>query len=100
LALFTREGFFLPSRVFTGETHEAAAVPDVDSATINHVQYDRDARVLIVTFSETGTYRYFDVPEDIYDDMLASDPLEDYFNAHVYGRYRYMPQDERPSAPQ
>jgi hypothetical protein len=68
-------------------------MPDLPSSTISHVQYDRDARVLIVTFRETGTLRFFDVPEDIYQDMLSAQSASDHFNAHVYGRFRYMPQD-------
>ena len=68
-------------------------MPDLSSWTITHVQYDRDARVLIVTFRETGALRYFDVPEDVYQDMLSAQSAGDYFNAHVYGRFRYMPQE-------
>jgi hypothetical protein len=67
-------------------------MPDLSSSTITHVQYDRDARVLIVTFRETGTVRYFDVPEDVYQDMLSAQSAGDYFNGHVYGRFRHVAQ--------
>ena len=67
-------------------------MPDVSSPRISHVQYDRDARVLIVTFRDSGTFRYFDVPEDIYQDMLSAHTADDYFNANVYGRFKHVQQ--------
>ena len=51
-------------------------MPDIASPRITHVQYDR----------------YFDVPEDLYQDMLSATSADDYFDANIYGRFRHMQQ--------
>ena len=55
----------------------------VTSTDINSVGYDIDSQVLEVEFHKGGTYQYFGVPQNIYDDLMASDSKGKYFNLNI-----------------
>jgi hypothetical protein len=44
---------------------------------------------LIVTFSNGGEYRYFDVPKDVFDAMLNAESEGKYFTTNVKNKYKY-----------
>ncbi len=47
------------------------------------------ARVLEIEFENGRIYQYYNVPEDIYEEMLGSESKGKYFNANVRGKYPY-----------
>ncbi len=66
---------------------------EVTSSAINSVGYDSDEEMLEVEFSNGRVYRYFDVPEYVYDDLMDADSKGQYFNEHVRNAgYRYERQ--------
>ncbi len=60
---------------------------DVESSVIGAVGH---SRVLEIQFGSGRIYQYYDVPEDIYDEMLSADSKGKYFNSHIRGKYTYQ----------
>ena len=48
------------------------------------------SRVLEIQFESGKVYQYFDVPEDVYEDMLNAESKGKYFNSHIRGKYNYQ----------
>jgi len=61
----------------------ANAMPDVESSMMTSVEYDEDDRELDITFSGGKTYRYFDVPLDVYADLLDAESKGKFFNENI-----------------
>lgn len=55
----------------------------VDSEALRSVGYDPDRRVLEIEFGSGTVYRYFDVPEDIYVDLMKSRSHGEFFAHHI-----------------
>lgn len=62
-------------------------VPTVASSAILRIEYESGTRILHVTFRETGSYRYFDVPRAIYEEFLAAPSKGQFFNERIRDRY-------------
>ena len=60
----------------------------VASSMINDVDYDAENKTLSVTFSNGRTYRYENVPEDEYANLLGASSVGKYFIANIRDRYR------------
>lgn len=60
---------------------------EVESSVIHTVGH---TRVLEIEFESGRVYQYFDVPQDIYDNMLQSDSKGRYFNQHIRGKFPYQ----------
>lgn len=56
---------------------------------LRSVGYDATNRVLEAEFTNGGIYRYYDVPAEVHEDLMAADSHGQYFNAHIRDRYRY-----------
>lgn len=61
----------------------------VESSNIESIDYDADSQTLGIWFLNGSIYQYFDVPENIYDDLMAADSHGKYFAANIKGIYRY-----------
>ena len=61
----------------------------VNSSNIATIGYDVDSETLEIEFIRGGVYQYFDVPAQIYEDIMSADSAGQYLNAHVKGVYRY-----------
>lgn len=61
----------------------------VASSAIEAVGYDSDDRTLEIEFRHGGVYEYFDVPEEVYRDLLTARSRGRYFHEHVRGKYEY-----------
>lgn len=57
------------------------SMPTVESSTIAHIDFEDGT--LIVRFKSGQTFRYFDVPQEKYDAMLAADSKGKYFARHI-----------------
>ena len=61
----------------------------VTSSNISEVGYDETSRVLEVLFSNGSVYQYFDVPPQIYAELMQAGSIGQYLNANVKGNFRY-----------
>lgn len=59
----------------------------VDSSMIHAVGYDAEARELEVVFTSGKIYRYSEVPQSVYDELLAAESKGQYMRASVIGVY-------------
>jgi len=64
-------------------------MPAVESSVFVRVAYSERAQKLFVTFRETGSYTYFDVPRDVYDGLMAAPSKGTYFNERIRDRYDF-----------
>ncbi|MFN3762814.1 MAG: KTSC domain-containing protein, partial [Anaerolineae bacterium] len=53
------------------------------------VGYDEDTRTLEIEFHSGGIYQYYDVPPEIYQELLNAPSLGKYFHAKIRNTYRY-----------
>ncbi len=58
------------------------------SANILSVDYDAVTSKMTITFMSLGKYVYYDVPYNVYDDLLQSKKKTETFNTKVKGQYR------------
>jgi hypothetical protein len=55
----------------------------VQSSTLKSIRYGRDARALDITFMSGKTYRYLNVPLEVYVDFIAAGSKDEYFNRNI-----------------
>ena len=60
----------------------------VDSSVLAAAGYDRDRRVLEARFRSGRIYHYFEVPETVFERLLAAKSVGGYFNRTVKPHYR------------
>ena len=58
-------------------------MPHIQSSMMTFVKYDDDARELDITFTSGKTYRYLDVPPEIYDGLLDAESKGEFFNDNI-----------------
>jgi hypothetical protein len=61
----------------------------VTSSDIASIGYDDASGTLEIEFHATSVYRYFSVPKDIYEGLLATPSPGKYFLQHIKGRYAW-----------
>lgn len=59
----------------------------MDSSAIASVGYDPKRETLEVEFKSGNVYRYFDVPEEVYQDLLQARSKGRYFGSYIRGQY-------------
>lgn len=59
----------------------------VVSSALANIEYDRPARMLEVRFVNGRTYRYADVPPDVYEALMNAGSKGLYFNSQIRNRY-------------
>jgi hypothetical protein len=64
-------------------------MPHVQSSVMTFVKYDDDARELDITFTSGKTYRYLEVPSDIYDGLLDAESKGEFFNDNIKDEFVY-----------
>lgn len=62
------------------------------SSNVASFSYDEAAQVLTVEFNNGSRYDYYDVPENVFEDMKSADSKGKYLNAEIKGHYRYARQ--------
>ena len=62
----------------------------VRSSNILSVGYDVSARVLEVEFQSGNVYRYFDVPESLYQDFMTSGSKGEFFHDNILKEFDYQ----------
>jgi len=59
----------------------------VESSSLRSVGYDSRSRTLEIEFHSGSLYQYFNVPEAVFEELLAQDSLGAYFNAEIRDAY-------------
>ncbi len=59
----------------------------IDSSAIASVGYDAGRETLEVEFRSGNVYRYFGVPEEVYEDFLRARSKGRYFGSFIRGRF-------------
>jgi hypothetical protein len=65
------------------------------SSTIKSVEYDDGARELDITFTSGKTYRYFNVPLEIYAEFLDAGSRGKFFNDNIKGTFAFAEVAQR-----
>jgi KTSC domain-containing protein len=60
-----------------------------DSSAIARALYDETAATLDLWYKGGDRYRYFEVPEAVYDELLRASSAGEYVNREIKPRYRY-----------
>jgi hypothetical protein len=68
---------------------ESPPVP-VESSVLASVRYQAQRSILDLEFRLGVTYRYFDVPADIYNSLLTADSKGACFNHMIRNRFRHQ----------
>ena len=62
---------------------------EVESSNIGSIGYDPDNAILVINFKNGGaTYEYYDVPQHVFDELLAAESKGRYANSNIYKAYR------------
>ncbi len=61
----------------------------VQSATLLAIGYDEERGILQLEFRSLASYRYFEVPDVVYNALSAAPSKGRYFNEAIRGRFRY-----------
>jgi len=60
----------------------------VESSNIKSIGYNPNSDTLEIEFSSGGVYWYTDVPQEIYDALMAAESKGKYFGQHIKGKYQ------------
>ena len=62
----------------------------VESSNLASIGYDPENEILEVEFNHGGVYQYFDVPQDVYKDLMNAESHGKYFSANIRNDYEYV----------
>lgn len=63
-------------------------MPAINSTAISYADYNSILREMYITFTSGGTYTFFEVPEDVYEELLSAKSKGIYYNLYIRDRYR------------
>lgn len=61
----------------------------VSSTNVAAIGYDSGSQTLEIEFLNGSIYQYFDVPQQIYDELMGANSQGIYLSANIKGVYRY-----------
>ncbi len=61
----------------------------VESSLVASAGYDSKNRTLVIQFHSGKIYLYYDVPEEVYKELMEADLVGSYFNAEIRGAFSY-----------
>ena len=61
----------------------------VESSNLVGVGYDPATTTLEIEFTNGAVYQYFDVPQAVYEALMATDSKGRYLASNIKGVYRY-----------
>jgi hypothetical protein len=62
----------------------------VESSNLASIGYDAENEILEVEFNHGGIYQYFDVPENVYEELMNADSHGRYFVHNIKDDYEYQ----------
>jgi hypothetical protein len=63
-----------------------------DSSNLARFGYENQTQVLTVEFKNGGIYDYFDVPENVHEQMKAAPSKGQFLALQIKGQFRYARQ--------
>ena len=57
----------------------------VESSNIESIGYDSNSKILEIEFNNYSIYRYYEVAEDVYDELMVSESKGSYFFRKIKG---------------
>lgn len=61
----------------------------VTSSNIASIGYDEDSLTLEIEFNNGGLYQYFDIPSQVYKELISASSHGSYLAKNIKGYYRY-----------
>jgi KTSC domain len=61
----------------------------VTSSNIAEIGYDEGQRVLEILFSNGSLYQYFEVPPQIFNELMQASSVGKYLNYNIKSHFRY-----------
>lgn len=55
----------------------------VESSNLASVGYDVENEILEIEFNKGGVYQYFDVPENVYEELMSASSHGQYFDRNI-----------------
>ncbi len=55
----------------------------IESSNLESVGYDEKKQILEIEFNHGGVYQYFDVPQDIFDELMDAGSHGSYFYHNI-----------------
>ncbi len=63
---------------------------EVDSTAIKEVGYNPDTFTLTVTFANGEVYEYMNVPQTVFNELMAAESKGSYFQKNIKDKYNAM----------
>lgn len=60
----------------------------VESKNLSYIGYDEEKNTLMIEFTRGPVYIYNEVPKNVYEVMLSTATLDDYFNENIKNSYK------------
>lgn len=61
----------------------------VTSSSLRSVGYDESTETLEIEFHNGRVYRYYDVPREVYEELMSAESLGSYFVENIRDNFRY-----------
>lgn len=71
------------------DSHSGIKRTSVGSSNIASVGYDAENNILEIEFHHGAVYQYFDVSEDVYEELISSAAIGSYFMNEIKEKYSY-----------
>jgi lysyl-tRNA synthetase class 2 len=88
-----RSGRFLPSKLRSESSRSGdrrvTVMPFVQSSMMTRIEYEEGTAELDLTFATGKTYRYFNVPLEIYVEFLDAESKGEFFNENIKDEFAY-----------
>lgn len=55
----------------------------VESSNLASVGYDAENEILEIEFNHGGVYQYFDVPKNVYEELMSASSHGQYFDRNI-----------------
>ena len=55
----------------------------VESSNLASIGYDAENEILEIEFNHGGVYQYFDVPKNVYEELMNADSQGQYFDRNI-----------------
>jgi hypothetical protein len=62
---------------------------NVDSTNLYRVRYEESTNTLEIEFHGGRVYQYFDVPSQVFEELIRADSKGTFFNEQIKGHFRY-----------
>lgn len=91
--VFNKDHFKINIQVTVTVSHQTSAAPREDKTALDHssfiewASYRASERTMDIKFKSGRLYRYFDVPEDVFNDLCDMVSPGGFYNSAVKGNY-------------